>query len=106
MDVDDTGPNTPPTDDTSDHTSALYRTQPGIPDRSSAADDTAVIQENEPPGRFVFAPLPGSFIPEGDPTGPYDGAFGLGRQFALGAAVRPFRKLISAQAVFRREAFE
>ena len=70
------------------------------------ADDTAVIQENEPPGRFVFAPLPGSFIPEGDPTGPYDGAFGLGRQFALGAAVRPFRKLISAQAVFRREAFE
>ena len=40
-------------------------------------------------------------------VGPYAGAFGLGRQLALaGRTVRPFRKLISAQAIYRREVVE
>jgi hypothetical protein len=34
------------------------------------------------------------------------GAAGLGRQNALGKTVRPFRKVLSAQAIFRREIFE
>jgi hypothetical protein len=35
----------------------------------------------------------------------YAGPFGLGRQYALGHTVRPFRRLISGQAMFRREVF-
>jgi len=40
-------------------------------------------------------------------VGAYAGAFGLGQHFALaGQTVRPFRKLISTQAIFRREVFQ
>ena len=50
---------------------------------------------------------PGTPIDDGAATGAYAGAYGLGRQFALaGRTVRPFRKLISAQAVYRREVVE
>jgi hypothetical protein len=50
---------------------------------------------------------PGTPIDDGAQTGAYAGAYGLGRQFALaGRTVRPFRKLISAQAVYRREVVE
>jgi TadE-like protein len=62
------------------------------------ADDGGVQQSNVAPG----APLddPGA-------VGPYAGGFGLGRQFALaGRTVRPFRKVISAQAIYRREVIE
>ena len=49
---------------------------------------------------------PGSLIDDGA-IGPYAGAFGLGRQLALaGRTVRPFRKLISVQAIYRREVVE
>ena len=62
------------------------------------ADDGSVQENNASPG----APVDDSAA-----VGAYAGAFGLGRQFALaGRTVRPFRKLISAQAIFRREAFE
>jgi hypothetical protein len=58
------------------------------------ADDGAVQQNNVGPG----SPLDDGAI------GPYSGPFGLGRQFALaGRTLRPFRKLISAQAIYRRE---
>jgi len=39
--------------------------------------------------------------PEG--AGPYSGTFGLGRLEAFGLSVRPFRRLVAAQALFRRE---
>ncbi|MBV8075838.1 MAG: hypothetical protein JO284_05565, partial [Planctomycetaceae bacterium] len=35
----------------------------------------------------------------------YSGASGLGYQYAAGRVVRPFRRLISAQAIYRREVF-
>ncbi len=61
------------------------------------ADDGAVQQNNA---------APGATIDDGG-VGPYAGPFGLGRQFALaGRVVRPFRKLISAQAIYRREVVE
>ena len=41
--------------------------------------------------------------PEG--AGPYSGSYGLGEQFALGQSVRPFRRLVTPQALFRREVF-
>jgi hypothetical protein len=80
--------------------SAATETDPLPPNVANAiaADDAAVQQNNEAPG----AP-----VDDGGAIGPYAGAFGLGRQLALaGKTVRPFRKLISAQAIFRREVFE
>jgi hypothetical protein len=40
------------------------------------------------------------------PDGTYSGPYGLGNQYALGGQVRPFRRLISVQAIYRREVFE
>lgn len=45
----------------------------------------------------------GSF---GDGTGAYAGQYGLGRFYALGREVRPFRRILSGQAVYRREVFD
>jgi hypothetical protein len=57
----------------------------------------------------VTAPAPpyGTLLPD-DPEefGPYAGRYGLGRQLAFGSTLRPFRKLMSTQAVFRREVLE
>lgn len=39
-------------------------------------------------------------------TGTYGGKYGLGAQGAFGQIVRPFRRVISAQAIYRREIFE
>lgn len=38
-------------------------------------------------------------------VGPHAGELGLGRQLAFGRAVRPFRRVISAEAAFRREVY-
>jgi hypothetical protein len=46
----------------------------------------------------------GSPPPDGD-MGTYDGDRGLGNQQAFGKIVRPFRRLISAQAIYRREVY-
>jgi TadE-like protein len=62
-----------------------------------AADDGGVQQNNVAPGGEV----------DDGTIGPYAGPFGLGRHFALaGRVVRPFRKLISVQAIYRREVVE
>ncbi len=61
------------------------------------ADDSAVTAVNSPNGTPVDP---------GGVAGPYEGQFGLGRQFVLGTEVRPYRRLVSAQAVYRREVFE
>ena len=61
------------------------------------ANDGDVQQSNAAPGAQF----------DDGAVGPYAGPFGLGRQFALaGRTVRPFRKLISVQAIYRREVFE
>lgn len=60
------------------------------------ADDAGVVQQNAlPPGQTLLAPAGG--------LGPYGGSFGLGHQLAWGQTLRPFRKLLAAQAIFRRE---
>lgn len=49
---------------------------------------------------------PGSApVDSGQTVGTFAGPFGLGRQFALGKTVRPYRKLLTAQAIYRREVF-
>lgn len=79
-----------------------YRGSPTVPpspnvSRPVHADDTGVVQLNG---------APGGLLPSGSDAGPYAGTFGLGRLYALGREVRPVRKLLSAQAIFRREVFE
>jgi hypothetical protein len=64
----------------------------------------------------IGAPSPpsGSLRAELDPAdpeyyGPYAGRYGLGRlatPLGHGAGVRPFRKLLAAQAIYRREVFQ
>ena len=59
----------------------------------------------------VYLPPPSDV---GDPVvsalsegfGPYAGHYGLGQQAAWGQMVRPYRSLISAQAIYRREVFQ
>jgi hypothetical protein len=58
----------------------------------------------------AFAPPPGldydAAASDETLTGAYAGKLGLGRQLAFAQTVRPFRKLIAAQAIYRREVFE
>lgn len=62
------------------------------------ADDGSVQETNAAPG----GPLGDSAA-----TGTYSGRFGLGRQLAFaGREVRPFRRLVSAQAIYRREVYQ
>jgi hypothetical protein len=75
-------------------------TDPLPPNLSNAivADDGSVQAINA---------APGDPLDDGGAIGPYAGPFGLGRQLALaGKTVRPFRKVVSAQAIFRREVFQ
>ena len=62
------------------------------------ADDSSVTNAALPAGY-------GLVVAEGDGVGPNAGAYGLGRQFAFTMSVRPYRTLISAQAIYRREVF-
>lgn len=62
------------------------------------ADDGSVQQNNA---------ASGGPVDDGAAVGTYAGPYGLGRQYALaGKTVRPFRKVVSAQAIYRREVFQ
>ena len=62
------------------------------------ADDGSVQETNAAPGGPVDDP---------SSIGTYAGRFGLGRQLAFaGRIVRPFRRLVSAQAIYRREVYQ
>lgn len=45
----------------------------------------------------------GELIGGVQPDGPYGGSFGLGRLFLFGEEVRPYRRLLTAQCLYRRE---
>jgi hypothetical protein len=61
------------------------------------ANDGGVSEINNAPGGLLDVPTSAPM---------YAGPFGLGEQLAFGKTVRPFRKLVTAQALFRREVFE
>ncbi|MDX2175873.1 MAG: TadE family protein [Candidatus Sumerlaeia bacterium] len=65
------------------------------------ADDASVTALNSPATGTPVDPVsPG--LP-----GPYAGVYGLGRQHnPLAGTVRPYRKLITSQAIYRREVFQ
>lgn len=60
------------------------------------ASDDAVQEDNSPGGVLLGTE---------NPIGPYSGTYGLGKFYALNKEVRPFRRLVSGQAIFRREVF-
>lgn len=63
-----------------------------------AADDGAVLETNA---------APGSTLDDQAIAGTYAGPYGLGRQLAFaGQTVRPYRRLVSAQSIHRREVFQ
>ncbi|MBV9124230.1 MAG: pilus assembly protein [Planctomycetes bacterium] len=57
------------------------------------------------PSPMIQAPADEQLQP-GQQGGPYSGPTGLGQQAAYGTTVRPFRKVLSAQAIYRREIFQ
>lgn len=46
-----------------------------------------------------------SFVGSAGDIGPYAGKYGLGNMYAMDKVVRPFRRLISSQSLFRREVY-
>jgi hypothetical protein len=76
--------------------------EPTIGNRN-IANDSGVVEENpdDRSGELVGQPLQGG----GLYAVTYGGRYGLGAQGALGQTVRPYRRVISAQAIYRREVF-
>lgn len=66
-------------------------------DGAIVADDTGVTVSS--------APGDGALAGADSELPTYAGPYGLGRQYALGKELRPFRKLITGQSLFRREVF-
>jgi hypothetical protein len=76
------------------------RADPSTPNIGSpnVADDAGVTEADDAPGGKVSAAgIPGFRT--------YDGPFGMGRVLLAGKVVRPYRRVVTAQAFFRREAF-
>ena len=71
----------------------------------NVADDSSVeVATDSPPAPGALLDLPQII---GDRyAGTYGGEYGLGVQGAFGQMVRPYRRVISAQAIYRREIFE
>lgn len=69
----------------------------------NVADDGGVTQLNaaDRPGDTIGQPL----VSGGLVAGTYGGEFGLGAQAVMGQVIRPYRRVISAQAIYRREVF-
>ena len=61
------------------------------------ADDAGVNQVNAPPGQLTGGNSLNSNV--------YSGPYGLGGLYMGGVRVRPFRRVMTAQALFRREVF-
>ncbi len=67
-------------------------------DHPVLADDSGVVAVNAAPGALAGAPSTTGF-------GANDGVYGLGHVEALAKQIRPFRRVVTAQAFFRREIF-
>jgi len=73
----------------------------------NTADDGAVSNPGVPAGGTPVAPdaAPAGRYGSAVSGTAYSGQYGLGAHGAMGKRARPFRKIISAQAVYRREVF-
>jgi hypothetical protein len=74
----------------------------GNVDQVIEADDSAIQDPGLADGAQVVTPDP---LPGSDYGGAYGGTYGLGEQGAFAKTVRPYRKVITANGVARREVF-
>ncbi len=78
-----------------------------IDGRAELGEDVVNIPVTAEDPAGVDPPSPYSLAVAADSgVGPNAGRFGLGRAFAFGRTVRPFRRVLTMQAVYRREIFE
>jgi hypothetical protein len=70
------------------------------PFQAAALSGFAPRPEGEPNAGYAIE------APENEPIGTYAGADGLGAQYAMGKKVRPYRRILTGQAFFRREVME
>ncbi|TWT94720.1 TadE/TadG family type IV pilus assembly protein [Stieleria varia] len=76
--------------------------EPTVGTRNVASDDSVnETNAGDRPGGLIGQPL----LAGENFAGTYGGQYGLGAQGAFGQTVRPFRRVISAQAIYRREVF-
>ena len=78
---------------------ALSAYVPSAPEPGADPINQSVLAQDPVAGANILGSGP-------DGTGAYAGTQGLGSQFALGRRVRPFRRLVTPQALFRREVFD
>jgi len=78
--------------------------------RNAAGEPLVAVERDCPalaPGQATVETLGSLPALDADPgVGPNAGPLGLGRQLALGRELRPFRRVVSAEAVFRREVLQ
>lgn len=76
--------------------------QPVDPDAEYPVNDAILANDA---GVVQIGTASGTVLNGATTDGAYGGRYGLGQLHALNKKVRPFRRLVSAQAVFRREVF-
>ena len=69
---------------------------------ANEADDASVVVQAGSAPPFGTLRAPGATT---GTAGVYEGPYGLGRQEALGRPLRPFRRVLSGQALYRREVY-
>lgn len=72
----------------------------GLRNLPVGADDSGVVAGVTPPAPYQLVATANAGF------GPNAGRLGMGRQAAFGGVVRPFRRVLSTQAIYRREVFE
>jgi hypothetical protein len=83
---------------------AAFKVASGSDSNVILANDTGVQIEDSSGGQ-VGGDAGFTFLGQDDDFGPYGGKYGLGAIYAFDQTVRPFRRLISSQSLFRREVY-
>lgn len=87
--------------------SADGQLEPNMGNVNTASDDDVEVDPASAANAPAGAPVDSPAGPASTSVRPYAGTYGLGSQFAFaGRVVRPFRRLISGQAIYRREVIE
>jgi hypothetical protein len=76
-----------------------FRPNPAGPYEPNIVDSNGNWGVNEANDAEVSAPFPVPDVESDVPIGPYSGPYGLGRQLAFAKTVRPYRKLLSGEAI-------
>ncbi|TVQ63004.1 MAG: pilus assembly protein [Phycisphaerales bacterium] len=86
---------------------SAHRPNPGGPFEPTIGSP---IEADDANVSVVGGGIPGGGTPVdptgGAPAGTFAGIFGLGKQQARGLELRPYRRVVTAQSIFRREVFE